>query len=346
MPITPSTPILVHTRRPQPSARPGFTLIEMLVVVGIIVILAAMLIPVVTRAYGKGNRSRLQSQMNMIATALEAYKADFGQYPRTSRDQLTTPADDKINQAGVRGARLLCKALYAGGPQGLADETATPTFDFNRPDQDGADGPGFRVPPRSGAFSVTGTTVNGPIKGPYLNPGTFRLRPTDNVGNVLDISETAGTQNVDDTHVLLDGTDHPILYFPQINPSADPSAAVPPGPAYLGAMPAAGALPMYATDDGAKFFDDQRKPAAALNANNNFNLNRMLGDLDVPSPPPLPAPQTNGRIDANETIAARLPFILWLAGPDGLFGPQKPLGSPAPTAAELTKCDDVTNFRP
>ena len=58
--------------------RRAFTLTEILVVVGIVVLLAAIGLPMVLRAYKQGIKMRGQADLVSIATALNAYKQDFG----------------------------------------------------------------------------------------------------------------------------------------------------------------------------------------------------------------------------------------------------------------------------
>src|SRR4051812_6524170 len=60
----------------------GFTLVELLVVIGIIMTLAAILLPALNTAYRNASRARMAGDLQAIVTALEAYKADFGDYPR------------------------------------------------------------------------------------------------------------------------------------------------------------------------------------------------------------------------------------------------------------------------
>jgi type II secretion system protein G len=59
----------------------GFTLLEMMVVVAIIAILAAILIPNFTRARAQTQTAACMGNIKMIATALELYFTDTGNYP-------------------------------------------------------------------------------------------------------------------------------------------------------------------------------------------------------------------------------------------------------------------------
>ena len=59
----------------------GFTLIELLVVIGIIAVLAAIVIPVYTRAQEKGRQAVCLSNMHSIAVAIKMYAMDYRAYP-------------------------------------------------------------------------------------------------------------------------------------------------------------------------------------------------------------------------------------------------------------------------
>jgi prepilin-type N-terminal cleavage/methylation domain-containing protein len=108
-----------HARRHR-----GFTLVELLVVIGIIVLLAGLGLPMVLRAYKSGTKMRSQADLQTITTALNAYKQDFGEYPRV-------PVPNT-------GPAVLCMALV--GPFGDGqirdpnNPTAPPTLDSNGPE--------------------------------------------------------------------------------------------------------------------------------------------------------------------------------------------------------------------
>jgi len=61
--------------------RKAFTLIELLIVVAIIAILAAIAVPNFLEAQTRSKVSRGKADMRSIATAVEAYKVDHNKYP-------------------------------------------------------------------------------------------------------------------------------------------------------------------------------------------------------------------------------------------------------------------------
>lgn len=63
--------------------RAGFTLLEMLVVITVIAILAAVVSPLVFRNVGDAKASAAQSQIEIFGLALDAYRLDNDYYPST-----------------------------------------------------------------------------------------------------------------------------------------------------------------------------------------------------------------------------------------------------------------------
>ncbi|PKO17956.1 hypothetical protein CVU37_06385 [candidate division BRC1 bacterium HGW-BRC1-1] len=64
--------------------RKAFTLIELLIVVAIIAILAAIAVPNFLEAQTRSKMSRAKADMRSIVTAIEAYAVDYNKYPPAS----------------------------------------------------------------------------------------------------------------------------------------------------------------------------------------------------------------------------------------------------------------------
>jgi type II secretory pathway pseudopilin PulG len=87
----------------------AFTLIELIVVVGIIIVLAGLVLSTAGYARKKSARARAETEIAAISAACENYKADNGIYPRgpasaTTIGSVTIPANatDNLN-ARTRG---------------------------------------------------------------------------------------------------------------------------------------------------------------------------------------------------------------------------------------------------
>lgn len=70
------------SRLPRTSKRrPGFTLVELLVVIVILAILIALLIPAVAAAVRAANNARVTAEITNLQTALADFNSKFGEYP-------------------------------------------------------------------------------------------------------------------------------------------------------------------------------------------------------------------------------------------------------------------------
>jgi len=111
--------------RPRLPAPRAFTLLELLVVIGIIVLLAAILVPVVSQVRMKSYVTVTTAQMNRIATAIQSYYHDFKSYPgplansslvggqNASNNKMTMgPAAPKVDPTMITSSENLVLGLF------------------------------------------------------------------------------------------------------------------------------------------------------------------------------------------------------------------------------------------
>lgn len=326
----------------QDMKRRGFTLVELLVVIGIILVIAGIALPALIKAYSHSEKSKGRADLNTIAVCLEAYKQDYGDYPRLPTDPVTG------NPVANTGAAILCKALvgpgnaitaapvWSGSPtvynpgDMVVDSgvtylcivtipttggsayapTSNTTYWVRFDDIDGLDGPGWR--PRQGAK----------VQAAYLQMERFKLRDM----------------------AICNRDNQIILYYPA-NPGSPRIDKVPgsntvaPDPlggwygGYVGPTPAAGKpLPLYNSNDNLALM-----PLNSLRA--------LLGDYGLDG-------AIDNAVGVENPVATQVRFVLITPGPDGTYGPSSPaLQTGAPTAAKWSNnkasvagCDDIVNF--
>ena len=86
----------------------GFTLIEILIVIAILAILAAIVIPVFTSLYGRGEAEAAETELRIAQTALISYMTENGEksvVPKTDQ-QLGSDYDTDISIDGNNNPTL------------------------------------------------------------------------------------------------------------------------------------------------------------------------------------------------------------------------------------------------
>src|SRR5437764_8655738 len=92
----------------------AFTLIELVVVFGLILVLTGLVLSTVGYARKKGTRARAETEIAALSAALESYKADNAVYPRSSNtDALDARTSGNPGTSQYQNASLdLYNALF------------------------------------------------------------------------------------------------------------------------------------------------------------------------------------------------------------------------------------------
>ena len=177
--------------------RRGFTLIELMVVIAIIIILAAIAIPNYLSMTARAKRSRVASDFASIATALETYKTDWNTYPTVASGPIITIGTG--NGLGLLGAELSGNgsinnvsssgtATAAGDMPPIEYMTATILKSMVNPYSPASGDQYTYIPTTTGVAGTiaTGWTLSAPTKDKTSGKGF--LRRTSDMPTVTDAS--------------------------------------------------------------------------------------------------------------------------------------------------------------
>ena len=107
--------ILPKTMKKNPSAsrrrRAAFTLVELLTVIAIIGILAALLLPVLSAVKRSAQKVKAQTEMQALATAIQAYDSAYGRFPVSTNVQAVASA---AQSDFTYGGSVLANAGFTG----------------------------------------------------------------------------------------------------------------------------------------------------------------------------------------------------------------------------------------
>ena len=89
---------LVKRNQRRPVGQGGFTLIELIIVVAVISIVAALAVPLYANEEARARVAKVQAEIRTLACAVNLYKAHMGTLPFTLAN-LTTAAVNGLNQS-------------------------------------------------------------------------------------------------------------------------------------------------------------------------------------------------------------------------------------------------------
>ncbi len=144
------------SRKKTPGA---FTLIELLVVIAIIAILAALVLNTAGGIQKKAARSRAESEIAALSTALESYKADNGDYPTNANSGLATNSLYGVLSPSNSGKVYFEFNKGMTSPVGITDPFGQ-AYKYNYPGEPNKSGSNFFDLWSYGGSPATGTDPN------------------------------------------------------------------------------------------------------------------------------------------------------------------------------------------
>jgi len=112
--------------RPLGTRRRGFTIVEVLVVMAIILVLAGLILATSSYVHNKGARSRAEAEIAAMSAAVENYKADNGVYPTDN----SVDAKTSLNPSAYSAASLALYKTLSGDTDNDANRSAEKTSYF------------------------------------------------------------------------------------------------------------------------------------------------------------------------------------------------------------------------
>ena len=196
----------LHSRR-------GFTLIEILVVVGIIALLIGILLPALSKVQERARMTQTMGLMQEFAKACDAFQQELGRYPGL------VPEEILANDPQISGTENAMLELMGGGVRknDVDNSTYTNTITgYNAPGWERltfkiTGQPDFEVKINVGKIG-DGPFINGKQYPPFFAPKANDLRPT--AGQVSGTSRTAELAT-SPTRIpdLMDSWGNPIIFL-------------------------------------------------------------------------------------------------------------------------------------
>ena len=184
----------------------GFTIVEVLVVMAIILVLAGLVLATSSYVHNKGARSRAEAEIAAMSAALENYKADNGIYPRditanttdnlialTDRDYASkNPPDPKPTSYDPSDPKYTAASFYlyaqlSGNTNGDRSTYSQKSYFQFKPNM---------LSPPGGTGTVT--AIRDPFGNSYAYSTAQQADPTKGYNPTFDLWSTSGTSNAMD----------------------------------------------------------------------------------------------------------------------------------------------------
>ncbi|PYJ06244.1 MAG: hypothetical protein DME95_01600 [Verrucomicrobia bacterium] len=164
----------------------AFTLIELIVVVGVIIILTGLVLSTVGYARKKGARARAETEIAAMSAACESYRADNGIYPASS-DTNNLNAKTSLNPSAYQAASLyLYNALFGATNGSRTPNAGARSYFVFKPNMlspaDQTQNVQYIRDPFGNSYGYS--TIDNPVANPSPTPGynpTFDLWSTAGV---------------------------------------------------------------------------------------------------------------------------------------------------------------------
>jgi len=300
--------------------RRGFTLVELLTVIGIIILLLAILLPVVSQVRVRANVANTQQQMSRIMSACMNYYHEFNSYPGPL-------ADSQIQGANFVAAANISNVQPAANQITSSENLVLGLLYYLKPPTGtGSANPQITFIPDNATGANQSKTNHDPVSLNYLHPATYHF--IDYLPDELSAGPSGLMGNVDVTKKVAPAKDSSVPEF--VDKIPDPMPIL-----YLRAKPGASRI-VTATrtpaGQQAQYDFSQLAPYGftQVQANGTSGANTDAANPDQGFDPPvgtLPAGDTRTPLTTyfmNPNIAGQAKgkdgFILISAGPDRKYG--------------------------
>lgn len=209
-------------RRTTPQRRSGFSITELLVVVGIIALLASLLLVAMGRVRTTAMQSRTLSTMQNFAAACDAFQTEHGQYPGVIPERVLAQHDaqldgEQITFTSTENALLHLMGGYRVLPPGITSGSIAQEFEDYEED--------YLITIGDWSLKIKladigqGPVINGRPHAPYYTPGAREVLVADGQWNPA--TNEPNQNDVVRIMDLVDAWGQPIIYIRQIRTSGE-----------------------------------------------------------------------------------------------------------------------------